>query len=92
VTIDDLSERSSLLIAMQVSGRQDGRLHGILTLARLREGTEENWTKMLIRDVMEPVSDNCSFLLASVAHALGSSSSTMATLPSLTLKDLLWVI
>ena len=47
-----------------------GRLHGMLSLARLREVPQEEWERMAIRDVMQPVSDDVFITVrASLAHA-----------------------
>ncbi len=49
---------------------RDGRLHGILMLARLREVPREKWEKVIVRDVMEPISDDLFVTVrASIEHA-----------------------
>jgi CBS domain-containing protein len=53
---------------------RDGRLHGILSLARMREllgeTPREEWERLAVRDVMEPVSDSLFVpVRASVEHA-----------------------
>lgn len=49
---------------------REGRLHGILSLARLREIARERWGNLQVREVMEPINDD-SFVTvrASLAHA-----------------------
>jgi Zn-dependent protease len=49
---------------------RDGRLHGLLSLERLREVPEAEWERVTIREVMQPVDDSL-FVNArtSVAHA-----------------------
>lgn len=37
---------------------RDGRLHGILSLARLREVPEDRWEQLQVGEVMEPISDD----------------------------------
>jgi Zn-dependent protease len=37
---------------------RDGRLHGVLSLARLRELPREEWEKTRIGDMMEPITDD----------------------------------
>jgi len=49
---------------------QEGRLHGILSLKRLREVPRERWEQTVIRDVMEPIHED--FFIparASLKHA-----------------------
>jgi Zn-dependent protease/CBS domain-containing protein len=49
---------------------REGRLHGMLSLARLREVPQEEWERVAIRDVMQPVSDDVFITVrASLAHA-----------------------
>ncbi len=48
----------------------EGRLHGILSLARLRELPRERWEQTIIRDVMLPISDELFVpIRASIEHA-----------------------
>ncbi len=48
----------------------DRRLHGILSLERLRELPPERWDQTVIRDVMEPISDDLFITArASIEHA-----------------------
>ncbi len=49
---------------------RNGRLHGILSLARLREVPQEEWEKLAISDVMKPI-DESLFVpaQASIEHA-----------------------
>jgi Zn-dependent protease/predicted transcriptional regulator len=49
---------------------RDGRLHGILSLGRLREVPEEKWEQMNVGDVMEPIADDLFITArASIEHA-----------------------
>lgn len=49
---------------------RDGRLHGILSLARLREVPREEWAQTVVRDVMEPINDDLFVgVRASLEHA-----------------------
>jgi Zn-dependent protease/CBS domain-containing protein len=49
---------------------RDGRLHGILSLALLREVPKENWEKLAVRDVMKPIDDSLFVTVrASIEHA-----------------------
>jgi Zn-dependent protease len=49
---------------------REGRLHGILSLARLREVPEEKWELLKIGEVMEPISDDLFVTVrASIEHA-----------------------
>lgn len=49
---------------------RDGRLHGILSLSRLREVPQEIWEKTTIKDVMEPITDDLFVTIrASIEHA-----------------------
>jgi predicted transcriptional regulator len=48
----------------------EGRLHGILSLERLRELPREDWERMAIRDVMEPITEDLFITSrASIEHA-----------------------
>lgn len=48
----------------------EGRLHGILSLERLRELPPEDWERMAIRDVMEPITEDLFITSrASIEHA-----------------------
>lgn len=48
----------------------DRRLHGILSLERLRDLPRERWDQTIIRDVMEPISDDLFITSrASIEHA-----------------------
>lgn len=48
----------------------EGRLHGILSLKRLRELPSERWEHTIIRDVMEPISEELFIpVRASLEHA-----------------------
>lgn len=49
---------------------RDGRLHGVLSLTRLRQVPREQWEQIAIGEVMEPISDDLFITVrASVAHA-----------------------
>lgn len=49
---------------------RDGRLYGMLSLERLRRVPREEWERILVRDVMEPVSeDQFITVRASLEHA-----------------------
>lgn len=49
---------------------REGRLHGILSLERLRDLPQEDWDRTPIRDVMEPISDDLFITSrASIEHA-----------------------
>lgn len=49
---------------------REGRLHGILSLERLRELPSEDWERTIIRDVMEPITDDLFITArASIEHA-----------------------
>jgi CBS domain-containing protein len=49
---------------------RDGRLYGILSLARLRETPCKDWEQLAVRDVMEPVDDSLFVpVRASIEHA-----------------------
>ncbi|HWQ36442.1 MAG TPA: site-2 protease family protein [Blastocatellia bacterium] len=49
---------------------RDGRLHGILSLERLREVPPENWDRLSISEVMQPVDDSLFVTArASIEHA-----------------------
>jgi Zn-dependent protease len=49
---------------------RDGRLHGILSLARLREVPEQEWERLAVGEVMEPVDDSLFVTVrTSIAHA-----------------------
>lgn len=48
----------------------EGRLHGILSLERLRELPREDWERTIIRDVMEPITEDLFITArASIEHA-----------------------
>ena len=48
----------------------EGRLHGVLSLAKLRELPRESWEQTIISDVMLPISDELFVTIrASVEHA-----------------------
>ncbi|MCI0659743.1 MAG: site-2 protease family protein [Acidobacteria bacterium] len=48
----------------------DGRLHGILSLARLRDVPKEEWERLTVADVMEPISDDLFVTVrSSIEHA-----------------------
>lgn len=48
----------------------DGRLHGILSLASLREVPQEKWQELIVRDVMEPIDESLFITVrASIEHA-----------------------
>jgi len=48
----------------------EGRLHGVLSLQRLREVPSERWEQTIIRDVMEPISEELFITArASLEHA-----------------------
>jgi Zn-dependent protease len=49
---------------------RDGRLHGVLSLAKLREEPCEKWEKLTVGDVMEPIDESLFITVrASVEHA-----------------------
>jgi Zn-dependent protease len=49
---------------------RDGRLHGILSLGRLREVPKEKWEEVRVREVMEPIADDLFVTArASIEHA-----------------------
>ncbi|MBO0723837.1 MAG: site-2 protease family protein [Blastocatellia bacterium] len=49
---------------------RDGRLHGILSLGRLRDVPKEKWEEVKIGDVMEPIADDLFVTArASIEHA-----------------------
>ncbi len=49
---------------------QEGRLHGILSLAKLRDLPRDHWEQTIIRDVMLPINDELFITIrASVEHA-----------------------
>jgi Zn-dependent protease len=49
---------------------RDGRLHGILSLGRLREVPKDKWEQMMVVDVMEPIADDLFITArASIEHA-----------------------
>jgi Zn-dependent protease len=49
---------------------RDGRLHGVLSLATLREVPEEKWRELIVRDVMEPIDESLFITVrASIEHA-----------------------
>ena len=49
---------------------REGRLHGILSLARVREIARDKWSHLQVREVMEPINDDCFVTVrASLAHA-----------------------
>ena len=49
---------------------QEGRLHGILSLARLRDVPKEEWERLTVSDVMEPISDDLFVTVrSSIEHA-----------------------
>lgn len=49
---------------------RDGRLHGILSLARLREVPEERWKQTRVSEVMQPVDDSLFVnVRSSIEHA-----------------------
>jgi Zn-dependent protease len=49
---------------------RDGRLHGILSLGRLREVPQEKWEQIKVGDVMEPIADDLFVTArASIEHA-----------------------
>jgi Zn-dependent protease len=49
---------------------RDGRLHGILSLGRLREVPEEKWEQVKVAEVMEPIADDLFVTArASIEHA-----------------------
>lgn len=72
VTIDDFIERvlsSHRHTTFPVM--RDGRLHGIVSLERLRAVPKDVWSRTLIREVMEPVNDTLFISSrASVPHAV----------------------
>ncbi|MBS1786766.1 MAG: site-2 protease family protein [Acidobacteria bacterium] len=48
----------------------EGRLHGVLSLAKLRELPREHWEQTIVRDVMLPINDELFITIrASVEHA-----------------------
>jgi Zn-dependent protease len=48
----------------------EGRLHGVLSLARLRQLPREQWERTTVREVMEPISDDLFVSVrASIEHA-----------------------
>jgi Zn-dependent protease len=48
----------------------EGRLHGILSLARLRDVPKEDWERLTVSDVMEPISDDLFVTVrSSIEHA-----------------------
>jgi len=48
----------------------EGRLHGILSLARLRDVPKEEWERLTVSDVMEPISDDLFVTVrSSIEHA-----------------------
>jgi Zn-dependent protease/predicted transcriptional regulator len=49
---------------------RDGRLHGILSLGRLRDVPQEKWEQIKVGDVMEPIADDLFVTArASIEHA-----------------------
>ncbi len=49
---------------------REGRLHGVLSLERLRELPQEAWTRTTIREVMEPINEDLFIpMRASIEHA-----------------------
>lgn len=49
---------------------RDGRLHGIVSLERMRDVPEENWEQISIREVMQPVDDSLFVSVrSSIEHA-----------------------
>jgi Zn-dependent protease len=49
---------------------QEGRLHGIITLARLRDIPKEEWERLRVSDVMEPINDDLFVTVrSSIEHA-----------------------
>ncbi len=49
---------------------RDGRLHGILSLERLREEPQDKWEKLTIGDVMKPIDESLFISVrASIDHA-----------------------
>src|SRR5262249_26792268 len=49
---------------------REGRLHGILSLARLRELPQEKWGLTQVRDMMEPITDDLFVTVrTSIEHA-----------------------
>ncbi|MGE0131065.1 MAG: M50 family metallopeptidase [Blastocatellales bacterium] len=49
---------------------RDGRLHGILSLVKLREEPREKWEKLTVGEVMEPIDESLFITVrASVEHA-----------------------
>jgi CBS domain-containing protein len=49
---------------------RDGRLHGILSLGRLRDVPQEKWEQIRVGDVMEPIADDLFITArASIEHA-----------------------
>ncbi len=49
---------------------REGRLHGVLSLARLRELPQDRWEQSRVSDVMEPISDDLFIpVRASLEHA-----------------------
>lgn len=49
---------------------REGRLHGILTLARLRQIPREHWERLAVSEVMEPISEDLFITVrASISHA-----------------------
>lgn len=49
---------------------QEGRLHGILSLAKLRDLPRDHWEQTIIRDVMLPINDELFITIrASIEHA-----------------------
>jgi Zn-dependent protease len=48
----------------------EGRLHGIITLARLRDVPKEEWERLRVSDVMEPINDDLFVTVrSSIEHA-----------------------
>ena len=49
---------------------RDGRLHGVLSLERLRKEPREKWERLTVREVMNPIDDSLFITVrASVEHA-----------------------
>jgi len=49
---------------------RDGRLHGVLSLERLRKEPREKWERLTVREVMNPIDESLFITVrASVEHA-----------------------
>ena len=54
----------------EIEHQADERLHGILSLASLREVPQEKWQELIVRDVMEPIDESLFITVrASIEHA-----------------------